>query len=80
MIKKVVVGQRNKEGEFVVMTFNFSGELGLWKMGKDKWAKIDNGVEELHFTDIADCKGRFLAVDCSGLMILAVDSCSLDVT
>ncbi|XP_024932652.2 F-box protein SKIP23 [Ziziphus jujuba] len=72
---KIVVGQK-ENGDFMVMTMYGRGKLIAWRMGEDKWVKIDN---EFCCKDIAYHKGKFYAVD-EKRRLITVECSSLEVT
>ena len=75
-IKKVVVSDSKKGEDFAVMAVHTGKKLGVWKMGDKKWTNIDDGRERAYYDDIAYYKGKFYAVDITGLAI-SVDASTL---
>ncbi|KAM4118560.1 hypothetical protein ACB094_02G212300 [Castanea mollissima] len=72
-IKKVVVVDSKKDQDFAVMAVHTGAKLGVWKMGDKKWTNIDDGRERAIYDDAVYYKGKFYAVDITGLAI-SVDS------
>lgn len=77
-LKQIAVSPKN-EGDFAIMAIGIHGTLGLWKMGYNRWSKIEISHKEFHFNDIAYHNGRFYAVDNEG-MTIAIDSSFLKVS
>nr|XP_023890191.1 F-box protein SKIP23-like [Quercus suber] len=72
-IRKVVVSDSKKDQDFAVMAVHTGAKLGVWKMGDKKWTNIDDGRERALYDDAVYYKGKFYAVDITGLAI-SVDS------
>ncbi|XP_050240770.1 putative F-box protein At5g60060 [Quercus robur] len=65
--------QNLNESILNVMAVHIGAKLGVWKMGDKKWTNIDDGRESALYDDAVYYKGKFYAVDITGLAI-SVDS------
>lgn len=81
MIRKVVTSSNleNIGDGFAVMALHTGGKLGVWRMGDKKWNNINDNRERSHYSDIVYDKGKFYALDFTGLVV-SVDPATLKLT
>ncbi|KAJ9172599.1 hypothetical protein P3X46_015816 [Hevea brasiliensis] len=61
------------------MALHTAGKLGVWRMGDTEWHNINDNRERSHYYDIVYHKGKFYALDFTGLVV-SVDPATLKLT
>ncbi|KAF2312474.1 hypothetical protein GH714_034801 [Hevea brasiliensis] len=71
-MKKVVVSSsffKIGDDGLAVMALDMDGNVGVWKMGDEKWTNINDARERSYYVDIIFYNRKFYALDVSGLTV-----------
>ncbi|KAK4282811.1 hypothetical protein QN277_014140 [Acacia crassicarpa] len=59
----------SKGPDFAVMAIHSYGQLSIWKNDDQEWTSLSNGPGDFYYNDVVCHKGKFYALDYSGITI-----------